>query len=93
MNVIDELVSEAAVVLKDVEVLRAGGGGDPLGDGQQLLQRVVRDVRELRAVMLGDDKLQGGTRSVRVESGQEGGDRSQDARPGYDGPHGRNSTG
>ena len=60
VDMVDLLVSNPAVVLQDVEVLCANGRGNLLGDGQQLGQRVVGDVCELLAVVLGDDELDDG---------------------------------
>jgi hypothetical protein len=57
VDMVDLLVGNPAVVLQDVEVLCANGRGNLLGDGQQLGQRVVGDVCELLAVVLGDDEL------------------------------------
>ena len=57
VNVVDDLVSDPAIVLQDVEVLGADSGGNLLRDREQLRKGVVRDVCELLAVVLGDDEL------------------------------------
>jgi hypothetical protein len=54
---VDLLVGNPAVVLQDVKVLCANGSGNLLGDRQQLGQRLVGNVCELLAVVLGDDEL------------------------------------
>lgn len=58
VNVVDDLVSNPAVVLQDVEVLGAGSEGNLLGYREELGQRVIRNVCELLAVMLGNDELE-----------------------------------
>lgn len=58
VNVVDDLVSNPAVVLQDVEVLGAGSKGNLLGYREELGQRVIRNVCELLAVMLGNDELE-----------------------------------
>jgi len=60
VDMVDNLVRNPAVVLQDIKVLRTNGSGNFLGDGQQLSQRVVGDVCELLAVVLGDDELDDG---------------------------------
>lgn len=57
MDVINDLVGNPAVVLQDVEVLCTRGEGDLLCHGEQLGQGVIGDVRELLAVVLGNDEL------------------------------------
>lgn len=54
---VNDLVGDPAVVLKDVEVLGSNSGGDLLCNGEELGERVVRDVCELLAVELGNDEL------------------------------------
>ena len=57
MNVINLLVSDPAIVLQDVEILCSDSGSNLLRNRKELCERVVRDVCELLAVELGDDKL------------------------------------
>lgn len=59
MDVVNDLVSNSAIVLENVEVLCSHCGGDFLCNRQELGERVVRDVCELLAVELGDDELVG----------------------------------
>ena len=60
VDMVDKLMGNPAVVLQDVKVLCANGKGNLLGDRQQLGQRVVGDVCEILAVVLGDDELDDG---------------------------------
>lgn len=57
MDVPNNLVGDFAVVLQDVEVLGAGGGGNLLCNREQLREGLVGDVCELLTVVLGDDEL------------------------------------
>ena len=59
VDVVNDLVSDSAIVLKDVKVICSNGGGDLLCNGQELGERVIRDVCELLAVELGGDELIG----------------------------------
>jgi hypothetical protein len=59
VNVVDNLVSDASIVLQDVVVFGVYGLGDLLCDGQNLCELVVGDVVEFCAVVLGDDQLAG----------------------------------
>lgn len=56
VNVVDHLVSHAAVVLQDVILLGTSCDGNLLGDGEQLGQVLVWDVVQLSAMVLGDDE-------------------------------------
>ena len=57
MDMVNDLMGDPAVVLKNVEVLCSNSGGDLLCNGEELGERVVRDVCELLAVELGNDEL------------------------------------
>lgn len=57
VDVIDNLMSDASIVLQDVVVLGIYGLGDLLCDRQDLRELVVGDVVEFCAVVLGNDKL------------------------------------
>jgi hypothetical protein len=57
VNVVNQLVRNPTIVLQDIEVLHSNGVGDLLCNGKELCQGVVRDVCELLAVELGNDKL------------------------------------
>lgn len=73
MDVVDDLVGNPAVVLQDVEVLCTRGEGDLLCHGEQLGQGVIGNVRELLAVVLGNDELIAAlsVHAVRVSSDAE----------------------
>jgi hypothetical protein len=54
---IDFLMGQAAVVLENVVIFGARRFGNLLRHRQYLSQLVVRNIRQLRTVMLRDDKL------------------------------------
>jgi hypothetical protein len=60
VNMVDFLVCESAVVLKDVVVLSALGSGDLLGDREELGEGFVGNVGEFGAVVFGDYELRRG---------------------------------
>lgn len=51
---VDNLVSNAAVVLQDIEIFCATCFGNLLGHGQEFLEVFVRDIGELCTVELGN---------------------------------------
>lgn len=57
MDVINNLVSNSAIVLQDVKVLGTNCGGNLLCNREELGQSVIRNICELCAMVLGDDKL------------------------------------
>jgi hypothetical protein len=57
VDVIDNLMSDASIVLQNVVVLGIYGLSDLLCDGQDLCELIVGDVVEFCAVVLGDDEL------------------------------------
>lgn len=54
---VDNLVSNAAVVLQDIEIFCATCFGNLLGHGQEFLEVFVRDIGELCTVELGNHEL------------------------------------
>lgn len=59
VDMVDDLVGDAAVVLQHVIVGGARGRGQLLDDDQDLAQVLVGDVLQRAAVVLGDDELGG----------------------------------
>ena len=57
VDVIHDLMSDAAVVLQDVVILSVYGLSDFLCDRQDLCELVVGDIVEFCAVVLGNDEL------------------------------------
>lgn len=69
---IDELMRNAAVVLKHIVILAADGLRNLLGDGQDLGEGVVGDIVQLGSVVLGDDKLGSRVCRHRVSKSHDG---------------------
>ena len=73
VDVIHDLMSDAAVVLQDVVILSVYGLSDFLCDGQDLCELVVGDIVEFCAVVLGNDELGRVVRQRRKRSKQRTG--------------------
>jgi len=59
VDVVDNLVRRAAIVLQNIVIRRTRSRGDFLQDREHLEEVVVGDVCQFGAVVLGDDELAG----------------------------------
>lgn len=57
VHVVNDLVSNSAIVLQDVEVLSTDCGGNLLCNREELGQSVIRNICELCTMVLRDNKL------------------------------------